>query len=172
MLRGRRVYIQCLLSLLLSAYVYYKEIVLYYGKKEVQKMPRLPNDGGSDINYRQIIGHLLRKPAAFAHYQYHESLFPRVIYRSAYDLLLKNNASKGGKQYLEVLNLAAITSESEVAAAIKDLIAIEVLPTLISIKELMAQFQSKPPELTMIRANLTQYDQLFKKRENVYVEMY
>lgn len=53
-----------LISLLLRAHVYAKEVVLYYGDKEVQKMPRLPKEGGADINYRHIIGHLLRKPAA------------------------------------------------------------------------------------------------------------
>ena len=46
-------------------------------------MPRVHH--GYAIDYRHIIDSLVRKPGAFAGYQYHESLFPRPVFRQVYD---------------------------------------------------------------------------------------
>lgn len=149
-----------LISLLLRAHVYAKEIVLHYGDKEVQRMPRLPKEGGANINYRHIIGHLLRKPAAFNHYQYHDSLFPRPIFRQSYDILLKSNPVKGSKQYLEILNYSAITNEQDVAIALEQLIEAKILPLLAAIKGVIEKPKETRPSVKISRPNLTQYDSL------------
>jgi len=156
-----------LISLLLHAYVYAKEVVLYYGDKEVQRMPRLPKEGGVHINYRHVIGHLLRKPAAFSNYQYHESLFPRIIFRKAYDELLKNSVLRGAKQYLEILNYAAISNEQDVAMALEILIGAQQLPVIDAVKALINQAQAQPPSVLIYQPNIAQYDQLISK-ERVY----
>ena len=149
-----------LISLLLHAYIYTHEVVLYYGNKEVQKMSRLPKEGGAHINYRHIVGHLLRKPGAFTHYQYHESLFPRTIFRQAYDLLLQDNIRSGAKKYLEILNYAAITNEHDVAMALELLIEDKQAIAIGSIKDLINGTKEKLPEVTINQPNLAQYDQL------------
>lgn len=160
-----------LISLLLHAYVYANEVVLYYGNKEVQKMPRLPKEGGADINYRHIAGHLLRKPGAFMHYQYHDSLFPRIIFRQVYDLLLKGSVRTGAKRYLEILNYAAITNEHDVAMALELLIEAKQPPILSSIKELIDNAKQKLPMVSVQQPNLEQYDQLIP-RETSYAAMH
>lgn len=154
-----------LISLLLRAHVYAKEVVLYYGDKEVQKMPRLPKEGGADINYRHIIGHLLRKPAAFKHYQYHSSLFPRPVFRQSYDVLLKTNTAKGAKQYLEILNYSAITNEQDVATILERLLEEKEIPSLAAIKALIDQGKKKRPSIAVYRPNLAQYDCLIRQEK-------
>jgi len=74
--------------------VYPDYLNIRYGKKVIETMPRLPNDRGVAINYRHIIGYLLRKPGAFAHYQYRECLFPRVAFRKAYDALMEHSPAR------------------------------------------------------------------------------
>ena len=159
-----------LISLLLHAHVYAKEIVLYYGDKEIQRMPRLPKEGGASINYRHIISHLLRKPGAFRNYQYHDSLFPRTIFRIAYDFLINEDKIKGSKKYLEILNYAAITNEQEVAVALELLIAEQVSPVLEAVKTSINQSKKQLPIMEMYQANLNQYDQLIGwEKKNVCV---
>lgn len=154
-----------LISLLLNAHVYAKEVILYYGDKEVQRMPRLSKEGGTNINYRHIIGHLLRKPGAFRHYQYHESLFPRTIFRTTYDLLLKHDGIKGSKKYLEILNYAAITNEQDVAMALESLIDGKILPVLEVIKASINQSKVQQPSMGVYQPNLMQYDQLIGREK-------
>lgn len=149
-----------LISLLLNAYIYPEEIVLFYGNKEVQRMPRLLKDCGVSINYRHIIGHLLRKPGAFAHYQYHESLFPRLVFRQAYDFLLQHNTRLGSKKYLEILNYTAITNEQDVAEALELLLEAKTTLTLDAVKDLVNGVKTEPPKITINQPNLEQYDQL------------
>jgi DNA replication protein DnaC len=58
------------------------------------------------IDFRHLIGHLLRKPGAFAGYRWREELFPSRVYRAAYDHLERAGGA-ADKRYLELLKLAA-----------------------------------------------------------------
>jgi hypothetical protein len=60
----------------LLARMYEERIELLEGAQEVAQLPRVPRDGGAVIDFRHIIGHLLRKPGAFANYRWREELFP------------------------------------------------------------------------------------------------
>jgi hypothetical protein len=53
----------------------------------VETLPRLRGEGAARIDYRHIIGSLVRKPGAFAAYRYREELFPSLTFRQAYDAL-------------------------------------------------------------------------------------
>ena len=47
----------------LKVYVYPDEIILFYGNKKLQTMPRVSAKSLAGINYRHIIDSLIRKPA-------------------------------------------------------------------------------------------------------------
>ena len=49
------------------------------------------------IDYRHIIGSLVRKPGAFARYRFREELFPSLTFRAAYDALGRN-ARRAGRR--------------------------------------------------------------------------
>jgi len=67
------------------------------------------------IDYRHIIASLVRKPGAFAHYIYREELFPRPVFRQAYDRLKAVEERKANERYLRLLQLAAEFGEDRVA---------------------------------------------------------
>jgi hypothetical protein len=82
----------------------------------------LRGTGGQAINYRHVIHSLVRKPGAFAHYRYQQSLFPRLIFRVAYDQLREQYPATAERQYVKLLELAGTGSEEQVANALRQLV--------------------------------------------------
>ena len=67
------------------------------------------------IDYRHVIASLVRKPGAFARYLYREELFPRPVFRQAYDRLKVDRGGQGRAQrYLRLLHLAVDFGEDRV----------------------------------------------------------
>ena len=73
----------------LLARIYENRIVLLDGARDVAQLPRNGGDRGAVIDFRHVIGHLLRKPGAFAGYRWREELFPAPVFRAAYDHLTR-----------------------------------------------------------------------------------
>ena len=76
-----------LIGEIVEARVYSGHVEVWYGGQKLEQMPRLPGRSHYRIDYRHIIGWLVRKPGAFANYRYREQLFPTSRFRKAYDLL-------------------------------------------------------------------------------------
>ena len=121
----------------LRAYIHQGEIKLYYGNSIVQTMPEIRASSGIEaaINYRHIIKSLVRKPGAFKNYVYRDHLFPSINFRIAHDALIKDFPVNGAKQYLKILHLAAIDSESKVETILKKMIANNKTPTFVEVDE-------------------------------------
>jgi transposase len=66
------------------------------------------------IDYRHVIASLVRKPGAFARYLYREELFPRAVFRQAYDKLKATDERRADERYLRLLVLAADFGEDPV----------------------------------------------------------
>lgn len=145
----------------LRAYIYHGEIKLYYGQALVQTMPQIKDDKKeASINYRHIITSLLRKPGAFANYYYRDHLFPTTIFRVAYDALIKNYPVNGIKQYLQILQLAAIGSESEVETALELLISNKIVPSFDEVQGLLKTSKPSISDVKVISPSLDEYDLL------------
>lgn len=95
---------------------------VWYTGEMVERMERLVGEGKAAINYRHIIHSLVKKPGAFAHYRYQACLFPRVIFRVAYDDLKTHAPGKADREYLRILKLAADESEDRVAEALQEMV--------------------------------------------------
>lgn len=144
----------------LKALAYPEVVRVFLGNTLVQEMPRL-TPGSRKINYRHVIAHLVRKPGAFANYQYREELFPSVIFRQAYDALAKKRPERADKEYLAILNLAAMSSEQDVEAALAMLLEAERLPLLAAVQELVRDTRpNEIPELFIAAPDLCSYDAL------------
>jgi hypothetical protein len=146
-----------LISLVLTAHVFYNKIKLYYGQKCLQEMPK--THGIAGINYRHIIDSLIRKPGAFVNYQYREALFPRLCFRQAYDHLTAHSRSCGVRQYLGILQLAKMHGEQKVTTTLELLIAQKTLPLPETVKLLL----DPPIEVPFVKIDqpqLTVYNQL------------
>jgi len=144
----------------LKALAYPEVVRVFLGDTLVQEMPRLA-PGSRKINYRHVIAHLVRKPGAFANYQYREELFPSVVFRQAYDALAHKRPERADKEYLSILHLAAMGSEQDVEAALVVLLEAEQLPLLATVRELV-QFKgpSEVPNVYIAAPDLCSYDVL------------
>ena len=76
-----------------EARVHPNVVEVRYRDQVVQTMPRLRKEDEHRIDYRHVIGWLVRKPGAFARYRYREDLYPSVTFRRAYDALVRRMAS-------------------------------------------------------------------------------
>lgn len=56
----------------------------------LKRMPRLFGSGKENIDFRDVIDSLVRKPGAFVNYKYVNHIYPTTRFRMAYDQLLKN----------------------------------------------------------------------------------
>jgi len=142
----------------LKVYVYPDEIILFYGNKKLQTMPRLSVNSLAGINYRHLIDSLIRKPAAFANYQYHEAMFPRLCFRKAYDALRDSVPAHADKHYLKLLQLAKLHSEQEVSDALELLFEEHQLPTPDSVKSLIDAYIKERLIVQVHQPNVVDYD--------------
>jgi hypothetical protein len=94
--------------------VYADRLEVRYRGQVVQTMPRLRKEEDHRIDYRHVIGWLVRKPGAFARYRYREDLFPCVTFRRAYDRLQATHGERADVEYLRILQLAATAGEPRV----------------------------------------------------------
>jgi len=93
-----------------------------YRGQLVQTMPRLRGEDEHRVDYRHVIGWLVRKPGAFARYRYREDLFPSVTFRRAFDALQATHGERADIEYLRMLQLAALHGEARVTDALRALL--------------------------------------------------
>ena len=98
-----------------------EEIEVWYAGELVQRMPRLRGADKHRIDYRHVIGWLVRKPGAFARYVYREDLYPTEVFRRAYDALVAQGPGRADREYVRVLHLAAEEGEVRVEAILIEL---------------------------------------------------
>ena len=102
--------------------VYADQVEVYYRDDLVERMERVREDGEARVNYRHIIGSLVRKPGAFARYRFREHLFPTATFRLAYDALRQWRGERADVEYVRILHLAATTMETAVENVLSQLL--------------------------------------------------
>lgn len=105
-----------------EARVHPNTIEVRYRDQVVQTMPRLRKEDAHRIDYRHVIGWLVRKPGAFARYRYREDLYPCVTFRRAYDALARTHGDRADVEYLRILHLAATAGEARVRAVLDQIL--------------------------------------------------
>jgi hypothetical protein len=156
----------------LKALVYPEAVRVFFGDQLVQEMPRLA-PGSRKINYRHVVAHLLRKPGAFANYQYREELFPTVVFRQAYDALRQKRPERADKEYLGVLHLAAMGSEQDVEAALAALLEAGEVPLCATVRELVqVEYPSELPPVHIPAPDLCSYDVLLSHLSRTQKEVH
>jgi hypothetical protein len=152
----------------LKARVYDNRIEMHYGGEPQLTVERLHGRNGHRINYRHVIGSLLKKPGAFARYRYREELFPTLVFRRAYDALGAGLTSwKADVEYLRILHLAATTMESDVEKALVAMLEASALPLAEHITATVAPPEPQVPVLAPLVVDLGAYDALLEWREEL-----
>ena len=99
--------------------VYEGHLKILHGRELLLELARATGDRGVKIDYRHLIGHLLRKPGAFTHYVHREEFFPDSSFRLAYDRLVRDHGLRAGQiEYLHLLKLASELGESALSALV------------------------------------------------------
>lgn len=151
----------------ISVRLYSERLEVWYGEKMIEQIERLRGHRISRINYRHIIHSLVKKPAAFERFRHRQQLFPRFIFRVAYDRLRETAPAKADKQYLQLLELAANLSEELVAASLTELIetGAAITPESVFVLCHSKQIAQREPIKTVepVRVELSAYDSLLAK---------
>ncbi len=148
--------------------VFEDRLEVYYGQQRQLAVERLRGHGRRRINYRHIIWSLVKKPGAFARYQYREELFPSLIFRRCYDRLHEDRAERvADLEYLRILHLAASTMESEVEAALELLLGEGSVPRYERVRSLLGQSKPEVPDVAAPEVDLAIYDGLLGQIEEV-----
>jgi transcriptional regulator with XRE-family HTH domain len=116
-----------LIGLQVTARLHPTQVEILYNGRSLEAFPRLRGKGARRIDYRHVIGSLVRKPGAFPRYRFREELFPTLAFRRAYDHLLEHRAGRADVHYLKILHLAATTMECDVDAALQVLLESDLI---------------------------------------------
>lgn len=155
-----------------EARVYAKHLEIWYAQRCTEKMPRLRGEGNHRIDYRHIIGWLVRKPGAFANYRYRSELFPSSQFRMAYDTLKEQNPSHADRDYLKILYLAAQEGESRIEDILRHQLKHEETLDPAFIETLLkgeASGISSPTEVKIAPVDLSVYDRLMDEEVSAWV---
>jgi hypothetical protein len=148
----------------LRARVHACRIELEYGGQVVYELERLRGRDQQKIDYRHLIHSLIRKPGAFRRFVYREALFPSVVFRKAYDVLVERSEKWADLQYIQILHLAATTMEVEVEEALSKLLEEGTVPEYEAVKALVAPPKAIPyPQVEIPPPDLSIYDGLLRE---------
>lgn len=147
--------------------VYAEHLEVWYGQKQVERLPRLRGKNHHRIDYRHVIDWLIRKPGAFANYRYQGDLFPTSRFRMAYDQLCDSGVSQPHKECLQLLHLAAREQESLVDEALRVLLQTNQPPSREAVEKLLQTGEPAPPvtAVWVCQTDLSCFDDLFTNKE-------
>jgi len=145
--------------------IYEWHLELYYRRQQLETMARLVGQKKQQINYRHLLDSLLRKPGGFRNYRYREALFPRLVFRRAWEQLDQwYPPRKADLTYLRILRLATRHQESEVAAALSLLVVQTTRWDELDVEQLLQpQGVAVTPMVDPPVINLAQYDRLLRE---------
>jgi hypothetical protein len=148
--------------------VYEAVLKLYLGREPVMEVARACGDRGAVINFRHVVGPLLRKPGAFLNYQHREQLYPTVEYRAAFDRFVQDHGERPGViEYLHLLNLAVEYTVERVQAAMAPWMKGAKKWRAAEVRAVLAPGPVAVPQLPALRPDLTGYDQLLQGQSGV-----
>jgi len=145
----------------LRVHVHEDHIEAYFSDELQLRTPRLLGAGGRLINYRHVIGSLVRKPGAFERWRYREELFPTLTFRRGYDALHgKYEARRADSEYLRILKLAAETVEADVEKALHEILSTNGIPLADTVRARVLVDKPVVPDLVEQEVDLTAYNEL------------
>ena len=150
-----------LIGAVVQALVSEKTVRIFYEGKEVARHPRIPGKGR--VHYRHVIKWLVRKPGAFAAYQFREDLFPQPVYRQTHERLKAIDEGRADRTYLLILELAHDRGEDVVASALGGLLREGLVPSENTVKDRLSKPAPSLAAVTPFVPSMRRYDALLKE---------
>ena len=150
-----------LIGVTVDVRLYTDHVEVYYKGHLVESMERIKGRREARIDYRHIIGSLVRKPGAFARYRFREQMHPSHTFRLAYDAMRGWKGERADADYVRILHLAATTMECEVERALRRLLASRVKFDYATVRQLSAPASPEIPVVELPgEVDLGVYDRL------------
>ena len=150
-----------LIGVMVDVRLYTDHVEVHYKGHLVESMERIRGRGKARIDYRHIIGSLVRKPGAFARYRFREQMYPTHTFRLAYDAMRGWKGERADVDYVRILHLAATTMECEVEMALRRLLESRVRFDYAVVRQLAAPASPEIPEVELsCEVDLGVYDRL------------
>ena len=146
-----------------TARVYAERVEIRFAGQRVMEAERFRGEGKARIDYRHVVGSLVRKPGAFEHYRYHAEMFPSTVFRQAYDQLLRDHPARASRRYLEILEWAAMNSEAAMEASLREALDAGEALDFGRLVERSQSTPADPPEMVIALPDLSLYDALFEE---------
>lgn len=159
-----------LIGEMVNVRLFAERVEVWHGQRLMETLPRLRGQKRHRIDYRHVIGSLVRKPGAFENYRYRDDMFPSSWFRLAYDSLRRRHCDRQAtREYLRILAHAAKGSESLVEDAIQLLLGEgETLSSEAVIALTRSRGELTPPTAVAIGpVDLGAYDLLLSSDEEV-----
>ena len=155
-----------LISMIIKVHIYDDRLECFIDNEPVATLARKRRSSDSrvhQINYKHVVGALLRKPQAFRHYIYKEELFPTLAFRETWERLNSQLDSKTAcKEYVKILKEAANDNqEAIVNSFLEKQLLQNILPKSIDVQSLFRSAK-EAPRLTPLQNDLCSYDALVR----------
>jgi len=151
----------------LKVHVYDDRLICFLGAAEVLALARVHRGKrgaarAKVIDYRHIIGALVKKPQAFARYVHREALYPRTAFRRAWEALdAALDERRSCRAYVGLLHLAATQAcEARLAAWLDEVLDRGDLPDLERARLAMAPPTIVAPSVAVPPPDFRVYDGL------------
>lgn len=107
-----------------EARLFQGHVDVYYKDRFVERLERVFGPDRCRVNYRHVIGSLVKKPGAFERYRWREQLFPTDVFRRAWQAQRGwHSRRRADIEYLRILQLAAVSMEADVERVLAELLA-------------------------------------------------
>lgn len=150
----------------LKVHIYDSRIVCYLGTTPVLDLTRgwkhRHDKATRRVDYRHLIGSLVKKPQAFRNSVFRDDLFPRDVFRRAWDVLDQQlEPRRACKVYVGLLYLAAMhAAEDAISQHLEGVLDRGQVPDLETARAAVAPVPTATPALTVTPPNLKAYDSL------------
>jgi transposase len=155
-----------LIGMMLKVHLFDDRLECYVGGDHTITLKRLRANSKKTwlhhIDYRHIIGALVRKPQAFRRYIYRDALYPTFAFRQAWECLDKElDARQACREYVKILNEATQPDgEKKVNSYLEDCLVNGRIPSSDEVKALFKTVVMQAPSLKEIQPRLSDYDVL------------
>lgn len=157
-----------LIGTMLKIHIYDDRLECYLGGDQVITLKRLRSNKKKlhHIDYRHIIGTLVRKPQAFHNYIYREALFPTFAFRQTWENLVSHlDSRQASREYVKILNEAARPNgEIRVNAYLEECLLNQRIPKSEEVRKLFETMSVDVPLIKECAIQLGDYDVLLNCR--------
>jgi hypothetical protein len=152
-------------------HIYDDRLSCWLGTTQVLELPRRhrPPRGTKRVHvvdYRHLVGALIRKPQAFRRSVFRDELFPRPVFRRAWEVLDDRLEPRAAcRVYVGLLHLAATQAcEAVLADHLESVLACGELPSIEVARLAVAPTPAIVPCIVVPPPDPTVYDRLFAHR--------